>query len=410
MKNLLRANLEDGTNLRNSLDKALHVLRFTTHSELQKLPFELHFGRKPRTRLTNLKNVIPADSKDLSVYITRNSTGEITNHQVMSKKKTTDPKYRRAKTFSQTRKPLNTVSMNKYPFSFYEKSYKTKSLGSKFNNKIQVAVSGTKHTVTTDKNKVIHRKLISNPLPFQNSTTPTKRISTRQATAEQPSCSKPTETCTYRRKEPPKSETHENSDDWIRRKDQPRNEKGQFTSPQKNTGMTDLDLSIVSDEEFNCYNNSEGRPISVNVEDELQIHPKETRLSPETGINHGHIKNKATSHVRRSSRLPFAKQTEKLGGIPYQTNNNLKRNKQNCDLLQEKRTTPLPNSEEEEDRNIRTKEEINRIIRNHYKSSQQQTHVKKGECDMQRSQPKKSNRVVVKQTHKQLNKTMLYLC
>ena len=312
------------------------MLRFTTHSELQKTPFELHFGRKPRTKLTNLKNAISADSKDLSVYITRSSTGEITDHLVMPKKKTTDPKYRRGMTFSQTKKPPNTVSTNKYPFSFYEKNHKTNSLGSKFSNKLQTAISGTKHTVTTDKKKVIHRKLISNPLPFQNNTTPTKRVTTRQTTAEQPSCSKSTEpqtTCVYGRKEPPKPNNHENSEDWIRRKDQPRNEKGQFTFPQKNTGnMTDLDLSIVSDDEFNCYNNSEGRPISVNVDDELQIHPKETRLSPETGINHDHIITKPTTPVRRSRRLPFAKQTDKLGGIPYQTNNNRKRNKYNHNL------------------------------------------------------------------------------
>ena len=243
-------------------------------------------------------------------------------------------------------------------------------MGSKFSNKLQTAISGTKHTVTTDKNKVKHRKLISNPLPFQNNTTPTKRINIRQTTTEQPSCSKSTEpqtTCVYRRKLPPKPNNHENSEDWIRRKDQPRNEKGQFTSPQKNTGnMTDLDLSIVSDDEFNCYNNSEGIPIGVNVDDELQIHPKKTRLSPEAGINHGHIITKQTTPVRRSRRLPFAKRTEKLGGIPYQTNNNRKRIKHNHKLLQERRTTPPQNSEGEEDRNIQTKEEVNRIIRNQH--------------------------------------------
>ena len=54
-------------------------------------------------------------------------------------------------TFSQTKKPPNTVSTKKYPFSFYEKNYKTNSLGSKFSNKLQTAISGTKHTVTTDK-------------------------------------------------------------------------------------------------------------------------------------------------------------------------------------------------------------------------------------------------------------------
>ena len=164
--------------------------------------------------------------------------------------------------------------------------------------------------------------------------------------------------------------------------------------------MTDLDLSIVSDDEFNCYNNSEGRPISVNVDDELQIHPKETRLSPETGINHDHIITKPTTPVRRSRRLPFAKQTDKLGGIPYQTNNNRKRNKNNHNLLQEKRTTPPQNNEEEEDPNIRTKEEVNRIIRDQHPKPQ--THMKRGEYDIRRSQPKKSNSVVVKQTHKQL--------
>ena len=305
----------------------------------------------------------------------------------------------------QTRKPLNTVSTNNYPFSFYEKTYKKNSLGSKFSNKIQTASSGAKHTVTTDKNKVIHRKLISNPLPFHSNTTPTKRINTRQTTAEQPSCSKSTEpqaTCSYRRKEPPKLDTHESSEDWIRRKDQPRNEKGQFTSPQKNTGnATDLDLSIISDEDFNCYNNSDGKPIHTNVEDELQIHPKEKKLTPETGINDGHTTTKPKTPIRRSGRLPFAKQTKKLGGIPYQTNNNRKRTKFNHDWLQENTTTPQQNNEDEENRNIRTKEEIHRIIRNQH--TQLQTHMKRGECDMRRSHPRKSNRVVDKQTRKRLN-------
>ena len=34
--------------------------------------------------------------------------------------------------------------------------------------------------------------------------------------------------------------------------------------------------------------------------------------------------------VRRSNRLQFAKQTEKLGGVPYQTNNNRKKQTVNC--------------------------------------------------------------------------------
>ena len=260
LKNLIKANLEDTQNLRESLNKALYVLRFTTHTEMKKTPFEQHFGRKPRTKLSNFKNAISVDSKELSVYITRNSTGEITDHLVMSKKKNNDPKYRREMTFTQNKKPSNTVSNEKnhnYPFTFYEKAHTKSSLGSKFENKLQTAISGTKHTITTDKNKTIHRKVISNPIPFQNTATPTKRISTRQSSTEQPLCSKTNEdgttTCSYRRKEPPRPENTENSSDWLKRKEQPRNQKGQFTSPEKSTGKPmDLDLSIVSDDEFQC--------------------------------------------------------------------------------------------------------------------------------------------------------------
>ena len=141
----------------------------------------------------------------------------------------------------------------------------------------------TKHTITTDKNKTIHRKLLSNPIPFENTATPTKRVNTRQLT-EQPSCSKTNEvgttTCSYRRKEPPRPENTENSSDWLKRKEQPRNQNGQFTSPAKSTGKPmELDLSIVSDDEFQCYNTSEGKPVHTNLNDELPLLPKEMNLT-----------------------------------------------------------------------------------------------------------------------------------
>ena len=79
MENLIMANLEDEINLRESVNRALYVLRFTIHSEIKKTPFEIHSGREPRTKLSNLKNDASVDSKDLSVYITRNSGGKISN-------------------------------------------------------------------------------------------------------------------------------------------------------------------------------------------------------------------------------------------------------------------------------------------------------------------------------------------
>ena len=54
MKNLILANLEDGKNLTESINRALRVMRFTTHTGLKVTPFELHHGRKPRTESTNI--------------------------------------------------------------------------------------------------------------------------------------------------------------------------------------------------------------------------------------------------------------------------------------------------------------------------------------------------------------------
>ena len=100
----------------------------------------------------------------------------------------------------------------------------------------------------------------------------------------------------------------------------------EFTSPDKSTGKPmDLDLSMISDDEFQCYNTSEGKHVHTNVDDELQILPNETNLTPETGIKTNSLPNEPHQSVRKSKRIPNAKQTEKLGGIPYFTNHKKKR-------------------------------------------------------------------------------------
>ena len=250
---------------------------------------------------------------------------------------------------------------------------------SKFKNKIQTAVSGTKHTVTMDKDKTVHRKLISNPLPFQQTTTAlTERINTRQNTIDQPTCFKTLDKtdllqntnnvgapCIYSRKEAPKTIiTHERSEDWLKRKELPRNNKAQFTSPNKNN-TADLNLSIMSDDDdFECYNKAEGKPIQVNIDDELQLHPKETYLTPEQGrYKEKNRIEKPIEPVRKSNRLPFAKQTVKLGGVPYHTNNNKKKLTNNGNLLQEKTVETAERSITKNNRLIRENNEEIRFIR-----------------------------------------------
>ena len=225
--------------------------------------------------------------------------------------------------------------------------------------------------MTTDKNKILHRKLIFNPLPSQQTTTaPTKRINTRQNTADQPTCSKTLDKldtngtpCIYSRKETPKPSNQERSEDWIKRKDQTRNNRGQLTSPTKNNDKeTEMNLSIISDDDdFECYNKAEGKPVHKNTDDELQLLPKESNLTPEQGMNIE--KPKTLESTRKPKRLAFAKQTEKSGGIQYQTNNTKKKTVNNCNILQEKTTTTTDQSENNNDRTIRENNEEIRTVR-----------------------------------------------
>ena len=215
-------------------------------------------------------------------------------------------------TFTQNKKQSNTVSNGKnfnYPSTFFEKGHTKSSLGSEFINKPQIVVSGSKHTVTTDTNKILHRKLKSNPIHFQATATPTKRKNTRLTTmTDKPSCSKTAETtCGYRRQEPPRPENLEISSDWLKSKEQPRNEKGQFTSPDKSSGKPmDLDLSMKSeDDDFQCYNTNEGKHNHTSLEHELQWLAKETNLTPETGIKTNSLSDESHQTVKKSKEYPM---------------------------------------------------------------------------------------------------------
>ena len=79
----------------------------------------------------------------------------------------------------------------------------------------------------------------------------------------------------------------------------------------------DFDLSMVS-EDFQCYNTSEAKPVHTDE-------PKETNLTLEPGIKSNILYDEPRQTVRKSKRIPYANQTEKLGGNPYYTNNNKKK-------------------------------------------------------------------------------------
>ena len=137
------------------MDLALNVMRTTPHTRLRKSAFELHFGREPNTEWSNMlkldktkwitSNFISARPDTLQVY-TFTGEGGSSDHLPMEQK----------------RKGAKTVS--KYPFQFFERKNQKGNFESPYSENLQTAVTGTKHTLTTSDNKIIHRKLISKPI------------------------------------------------------------------------------------------------------------------------------------------------------------------------------------------------------------------------------------------------------
>ena len=86
---------------------------------------------------------------------------------------------------------------------------------------------------------------------------------------------------------------------------------------------------VSEEEDSNCYNNSDGKPVHTNIEVELQLLPLKTNVILETCINPEHLINephpvRMSQSVTKSKRLPHEKQ--KLGSLLYQSINNRKNN------------------------------------------------------------------------------------
>ena len=130
-------------------------------------PFQMHFGRKPRTAITNLigqpscllpkwkKTVtkyILAQPTELQVFTIQDSDGEMADYLVLNENK----------------KRTRSVIQNFKQYQFYEKEDKPNAMKCRFKiNKTLTAVKETGHTITTVDGKIMHKKLASNPLKFQ---------------------------------------------------------------------------------------------------------------------------------------------------------------------------------------------------------------------------------------------------
>ena len=152
-------------------------MRFTIYTGLKASPFELYRGRKSRSELTKIvksnKNYLPDWTKEnvsipvrqILIYVARSKKVELTDHIFMVRKRNVPrcsfhklPKWR----------PVKPVSGNFwYPYTFIREKSQKQSAEGKCNKQPEIAVDGTKHTVRTADNRILHRKLVSTPLKFQ---------------------------------------------------------------------------------------------------------------------------------------------------------------------------------------------------------------------------------------------------
>ena len=58
----------------------------------------------------------------------------------------------------------NAEGVSNYPFLFLEKKHQRNKFENAYSDKPQLAISGTKHTVTTPNGRILHRKMISKPI------------------------------------------------------------------------------------------------------------------------------------------------------------------------------------------------------------------------------------------------------
>ena len=134
--------MEDGISLTESVNRALHVMRFTIHTGLKLTPFELHHGRKPRTELTNIVKdrksylsnwseltVSAPNRQKIPIYVGRDADGDITNHILMARTKTEE------KHLAERPKSPKKKNSVRYSFYFVEKNHNKKSLEGKFQKK-----------------------------------------------------------------------------------------------------------------------------------------------------------------------------------------------------------------------------------------------------------------------------------
>ena len=201
--------------------------------------------------------------------------------------------------------PKKKNSVSNYPFKFFEKNHNKKSLEGRFQKHLQTAVKGTEHTVTTDTGKIIHRKIISDPIIFQKERKTTPKIGDT-ITPKNRHC--------LRGVDGKYIQWNEILRDVL-------NGKLKIIPNKKQDSDSESEKGEIEDEDSDFENpdtserNCRYQPITTSPEDELNLHT-------DGELNTGEIKTESTvteKNTRRSNRE--SKQPNRYGvGVTYTRN------------------------------------------------------------------------------------------
>ena len=136
IKSLTRANMADGLTFEEGVKLAIKTIRQTPHSKLNMTPFQMHYGCKPRTAITNLigrsecllsnwkktlTNYVSAQPTELQMFTINDSEGEMADYLILNDSK----------------KRNRSVSKEFKQYQFFEKENKPNAMKCRFKtNKI----------------------------------------------------------------------------------------------------------------------------------------------------------------------------------------------------------------------------------------------------------------------------------
>ena len=167
--------MTDGLTFEEGVQLAIKTLRQTPHTRLNMTPFQIHYGRKPRTAITNLigqpqcllsdwkktlTNYISAQPSELQVFTINDSEEEMADYLILN----------------DSRKRARSVSPDFKQYQFFEKENKPNAMKCNFEaNKVLTAIGESGLIITTSEGKIVHNKLASNPIKFQLSKRPNEQ-------------------------------------------------------------------------------------------------------------------------------------------------------------------------------------------------------------------------------------------